>query len=475
MASARFLLNGRLRHAGEVHPTTTLLDYLRLEAGLTGTKEGCAEGDCGACTVMVTDIVDGKPVHRAVNSCLMTVGQADGRAVTTVEGVAGADGALSAVQSALVESDGTQCGFCTPGFIMTMTASRAAGEHLTEDEIHDMLAGNLCRCTGYRPIVEACRATIGTDTDTGREASETAVAPDLEPGEGLTAGEQQFHAPRSSDALAALLRAHPDAWLLAGGTDMGLSFSKRRARPPVVISTAHVAEMRQIAMDDDTLRFGAAATYSELLPALEAGFPDFARLVRRIGSRQIRNLGTIGGNLVTASPIGDTLPCLMALDARVHLRCDGERRSMPVEDFITGYRETALRPGEFIEAVEVSRLGAGETFHAYKISKRPDQDISAVVMGARLAIGDGTVSSIRIFIGGVGPRTLRMTAAEAALSGNPWDAGAVAAARDLIARDVAPMDDFRASAEYRRTVSANLLQRLYLETAGASLCRLEAL
>ncbi|MDJ0683195.1 MAG: xanthine dehydrogenase small subunit [Alphaproteobacteria bacterium] len=471
-----FLLNGTVERTDGVPPTTTLLDYLRLQAGLTGTKEGCAEGDCGACTVMISKRdADGALRHHAVNSCLMTIGQAAGLAVTTVEGVGGPD-RLSPVQQALVEGDGAQCGYCTPGFVMAMTAFAKGGEEATEGTIHDMLAGNLCRCTGYRPIVEACIESVGADIEaddpSAADALDECAAPACLSGRG-----QVMHVPRSSSELSALLAEAPDAWILGGGTDMGLRFSKGRESPPTVISTGRVGEMRLLeAGEDGGLHFGGAVTYTELLPHLTRLYPAFADLVRRIGSRQIRNLGTIAGNLVTASPIGDTIPCLMALGAEVTLASGTGRRRILVEDFITGYRTTDLRAGEFIESVSIPPPGDGALFYAYKISKRFDQDISSVVLAATLTVTGGVVAESRLAIGGVGPRTLRLERTEAALKGGAWTEEAVEAALAILDAEIAPMDDFRASADYRRAVSGALLRRLYLESQTPDYdLRLEAL
>ena len=481
MAEMRFLLNGRMERPRHVPATATLLDYLRLEAGLVGTKEGCAEGDCGACTVMLGDLFGGRMRHRAVNSCLMTVGQAHGQAVTTVEGLAaGPDGGLHPAQRALIDADGTQCGFCTPGFVMSMAAFLRSGEPADDETVHDVLAGNLCRCTGYRPIVDACRRMVDGPADGEAQDGEAQDGEAMKALDGidladvLESGGQRFFRPRSAPALARRLARHPDAWLLAGGTDLGLRFAKDRARPATVISLARVAEMRDIAFDREALRFGAAATYAELLPALDRAFPSFADLVRRIGSRQIRNLGTVGGNLVTASPIGDTLPCLIATGASVRLRSARGRRVLAVEEFIAGYRRTALAAGEFVESIEIPRP-AGVEFRAYKVSKRFDQDISAVVMAAALRVAAGKVASVRLALGGVGPMPVRALRTEDALQGRAWTEESAGLAGEVLADEISPIDDFRASAEYRRRVSRNLLRRLLLSTTSAEPCRLEAL
>jgi xanthine dehydrogenase small subunit len=477
-APVRFLLNGAPHAESGVAPTMTVLDYLRTVRHLTGTKEGCAEGDCGACTILLGRRVDGKLRYDAVNSCLMMVPQLDGAAVVTVEGLAAPDGPLHPVQQAMVETDGTQCGFCTPGFVMAMAAFRLGGEPATDTLIHEALAGNLCRCTGYRPIVDAMKRAAGGPPDriaAAAPATDKALAA-LPACETYAQGEQVFLAPRSLHALAEARAAHPAAALLAGGTDLGLKVSKDREKLPLVISTAFVPELRRIAAGRDVVELGAAVTYSAALATIDAAFPAMAAMMRRLGSRQIRNLGTFGGNLGTASPIGDTLPCLLALEATLTLRSTDGSRTLSVDDFFLGYRKTALRTGEFIEAIRLPRLEPGEIFQVYKLSKRFDQDISAVIGAFRLEIQGGRVKALRAAYGGMAATPKRARALETALIGRPWTAEALADVDALLAEDFQPIDDMRATAAYRRRAAANLVRRLQLETApGGAPARLEAL
>ena len=458
--SIRILLNGEPCEIRDVPPATTVLDWLRTEKRLTGTKEGCAEGDCGACTV-VLGIPDGGGLrHEAVNSCLMTVPQLAGRALVTVEGLA-ANGRLHPVQQAMVEADASQCGFCTPGIAMALFAFLEGGEAPGDETIHDALAGNLCRCTGYRAIVDAARRAE-------RALAAVPAAPVPEAGPDYEAGTQIFHAPRTLDELLALRAERPDAPILAGGTDLGLLFSKERRGFDAILSVARVEELCRLEVRDDGIEIGAAVTYTRALPVLDAEYPGMGELIRRIGSRQIRNLGTIGGNIGNASPIGDTLPCLIALDATLVLRGPDGARQMPVEDFFLDYRRTDLRPEEVIEAVRIPRLAPDEVFRTYKVSKRYDQDISAVIGAYRLTVADGRVSDARIAYGGMAATPKRARRAEKALIGEAWSEAAVAAARRAMADDFEPIDDFRAGARYRAAVAANLLDRLYLETAGGT-------
>jgi xanthine dehydrogenase small subunit len=477
MTAVRFLLNGQPCSAEGVPPTTTVLDWLRTRAHLTGTKEGCAEGDCGACTVVLGQRVNGSMQYRAVNSCLMMLPQVDNCAVLTVEGLAAADGTLHPVQQAMVDADATQCGFCTPGFVMAMFAFHHGGEPADDTLIHDALAGNLCRCTGYRSIVEACRRVASGPADrfVGEGAATAQALSALAPCADYRAGAQTFLMPRTLDQLFAAMAQMPDALLLAGGTDLGLRVSKDRELLPAVISTQAVAELRRIADGDDALELGGAVTYTEALPYFDQHFPSFGALVRRIGSRQIRNLGTIAGNLATASPIGDSIPCLIALDATVTLASRAGERSLPVEEFITGYRKTALAPGEVIAAIRIPLLAPGREFAVYKLSKRFDQDISTVIGAFRLHRQGGKVGELRAAFGGMAARSMRAASLEAAVTGRPWTPVWLADIDALIARDFTPIGDHRGGASYRLRAAAGLLRRFQLETSSGTAMRVDAL
>lgn len=458
-----FTLNGELREESSVSPTMTALDYLRENAGLTGTKEGCAEGDCGACTVAL--VRNGSNRLEVVNSCLLVVGQLDGAEVVTVEGLAEKGGELEAVQQAIVAQDGTQCGFCTPGFVMALHALRHSGETVTDAVIHDALAGNLCRCTGYRSLVDAARdaCSVPNRDDIGGRGG--AIA--LPAGEVYEAGAELYFAPRTIGELIARRVEHPDAPLLSGGTDLGLLFSKERKKFPVTIYTQNVQELRRIEEDDTSITIGAAATYTEALPHIEAAYPSFGVLIRRIGSRQIRNVGTIGGNIGNASPIGDTPPCLIALDSVLKLRGPGGAREISLEDFFLDYRKTDLARDEIIESVRVPKLGDGQIFRSYKISKRYDQDISAVIGAFRLTLDRGVVTAARIAFGGMAAIPKQAANCEAALTGKVWSEDTVRLAAAAIGEDFSPISDHRASADYRLRVAANLFVRLFRDIEGA--------
>ena len=464
----RFILNGEARSLDGLGPTTTVLDWLRTVEHLPGTKEGCAEGDCGACTIALGTADAGGMRYEAANSCLMALGQLDGKALLTVEGLA-MDGALHPVQQALVDGDGSQCGFCTPGIVMALFAFHHGGEPAEDSLIHDALAGNLCRCTGYRPIVDAAKTARATKGSAGRDnGTMAALKPITRAAEArFQSAEQTFFAPRTLGEAVDIRANNPDARILAGGTDLGLDFSKQRLAYAKTLWVSGVTELNRIETTGDHIEIGAAVTYTRALPVLEAEYPAIGTLIRRIGSRQIRNLGTIGGNIGNASPIGDTPPCLIALEATLILHGPAGRREMPMEDFFLDYRRTDLAADELIEAVRIPRLAADQDFRVYKISKRFDQDISSVVGAYRLDLGDGAAKSARIAYGGMAATPKRAPAAEAAITGRPWTAETVAAAKVAIGGDFQPLTDFRAGADYRRTVAANLLDRLHMQTTGA--------
>ncbi|NKX44134.1 xanthine dehydrogenase small subunit [Roseicyclus persicicus] len=462
--STRFLLNGEPQ-AADVPPTTTLLDWLRETRRLTGTKEGCNEGDCGACTVMVTDR-DG--TARALNACILFLPQLEGRAVRTVEGIAGPDGTLHPVQQAMIDHHGSQCGFCTPGFVVSMAVAHLNGRRDHDDQ----LAGNLCRCTGYAPIVRAAEAAADAPVpgwmraDAEKLRDPSFIFPQIRPS-GATAPAR----PTSSDELAAWYEAHPDATLIAGATDVGLWVTKALRELSPVAFLNNCADLRGIVADQEIIRIGAMTPLTELGAFLADRHPSFAELIRRYGSVQVRNAATVGGNIANGSPIGDSPPALIALGATLHLRKGDTRRTLPLEDFFLAYGKQDRAPGEFVEAVTVPIQP--DRLACYKLSKRFDQDISAVCGCFNLAVEDGTVTAARIAFGGMAGTPKRATEVEQALVGRPWTEATVVAAQAGFAEDFTPLSDMRASAGYRLRAAQGMLMRYFRETRGEAVSVLE--
>ncbi|HEX2255367.1 MAG TPA: xanthine dehydrogenase small subunit [Afifellaceae bacterium] len=472
MAEAiRFLLGEEERALAGVEPTLTILEHLRRHERRTGTKEGCAEGDCGACTVVLAE-PDGAGGlrHRAVNSCIQFVPSLHGRQLLTVEDVHGADGGLHPVQQGLVERHGSQCGFCTPGFVMQLYAGWLEGKLGDRQGVKDWLAGNLCRCTGYGPIVEAgLDAAAAPGPDPREHARIAARLAGLDDGSSLRLnhGEQRWFAPRTSDELAEIYLAQPDAVLVAGATDVGLWVTKQHRSLPTLIDVTRVPELSALSEAEDGLTIGGAVTHRDATAALARLHPDLGELMRRFASIQIRNAGTVGGNIANGSPIGDLPPALVALGARLTLRRGPERRQFPLEDFFIAYGKQDRAPGEFVESVYVPRPGSKVRFACYKLSKRFDQDISAVMGAFSVELTGEAVSGARIAFGGMAATPKRAPAAEAALVGQVFGETAFEAAAAALADDFAPITDMRASAAYRLKAAQNLLRRFCLENRPA--------
>ena len=469
----RFLRRGRLVERRDFAPAETLLDHLRLRERALGTKEGCAEGDCGACTVAVGRLRGGRLAYEPVNACIQLLGAVDGTEVVTVDDLAEPGGLLHPVQRALVDTHASQCGFCTPGFVMSLFTLYHAGVRADRATVNDWLAGNLCRCTGYRPIADAALACCsGKAGDAyAKRAAETArrLAALADGEDDLFTGSEDafFAAPATEDGLAALAARFPDATIVAGATDVGLWITKQLRELPRILLTGRVASLHEVREEDDRVEIGAAATYAEAEPALRALDPDIGEMLRRLGSRQVRAAGTVGGNIANGSPIGDSPPVLIALGATIELRLRDTRRTLPLEDFFLGYGRQDRAPGEILTRIVVPRPGPAEHFRCYKISKRYDQDISALLGAFRLRIEGGRVVDARIAYGGMAATPKRARHAERAAAGLPLDEPtAWPAAAEALAEDFSPIDDHRASAAYRMRVARSLLVKALAEVAG---------
>lgn len=463
----RFLLNRQPVTLTDCAPEMTVLEYLRTKRVQRGTKEGCASGDCGACTLVVAEPEGEHLGYSTLNGCITLVGTLHGKQLLTVEHLS-ESGRLHPVQQALVDLHGSQCGFCTPGFVMSLFALYKSCETPDRAAVERALAGNLCRCTGYRPIIDAALSLAGKGGKDQFSAQEAEILAQLKqlrqeaPAGSLQAEGRHFFAPTSSDQLAELLQRYPQARLLAGGTDLALGVTQQLQQPEVLIYTGAVAELKRLQLKDGRLQVGAAVSYTRLEPLLQQQLPAFARLLTRLGSLQIRNQGTLAGNVANGSPIGDTPPVLLALDACLHVRCGEQRSAIPVDRFFTGYRQTALPPQGFIEQIEIPVAPERQLF-VYKVSKRLDDDISAVCAAFSLQLEAGVVVDARLGFGGMAATPARAHQAEQALIGQPFTAAGILAAQQALARDFTPIDDVRASGNYRLQVARNLLLRAVLE------------
>ncbi len=482
-ATVRFVLDGEVVNAAGLSPTTTVLQYLREKAYRPGTKEGCAEGDCGACTVVLGELVDGRIKLRSVNACIQLLPMLHGKALFTVESLKSLkDGSLHPVQQALVDNHASQCGFCTPGFVMSLFALFKANAAPDRAQINDALSGNLCRCTGYRPIIQAAEqmasladsdnwmATPATDQQPIEPEEQALVdlLSDIQGTETLHIQHDdgmQYYAPATVDALADLYLQYPHATLVAGNTDVGLWINKQLRKLPLMISLAGVQELKTIRIDQDAISISAGVSVTDAFAAIQQHFPALKDLFRRFASMPVRNAATLVGNIANGSPIGDSMPILITLQSEIQLRQGSNERVLALQDFYLGYQQKDLRAGEFVQALRIPLNQQQYQMASYKVSKRFDQDISAVCAAFVLGLDDaGKVAHIRIAFGGMAAIPARATQCEAALLGQVWEQSTIDLARARLAEDFSPLSDMRASADYRQRVAQNLLQRFYQQT-----------
>ncbi|CAN7465460.1 MULTISPECIES: xanthine dehydrogenase small subunit [Acidovorax] len=491
----QFLRRGQPVALGNVPPDRTLLEVLREDLGNTGTKEGCGEGDCGACTVVLGEERDGQLHYSAVNSCIRLARSVDGMALWTVEDLAEdpliqpvGDTAPAAqqtitlhpAQEAMVQCHGSQCGFCTPGFVMSLFGMYqnhvCHGQPITRELAQEELSGNLCRCTGYRPILDAAQQMASLPGMSVNEAEVLQKLKLLRHDALAQAADSAYIAPSTLPDLLAARAAHPGAQVVAGCTDVGLWVTKQHKQYTQVLDVTRAAELRQVAQHADAIHIGAAVTLTDAFAALTAQWPQLHRFATRFAGLPVRNSGTLGGNVANGSPIGDSMPLLIALRAQVVLasQARGERQ-LPLEDLYTGYRQNVMAPDELLVRIVVPRPSAQEQLRAYKISKRFDDDISAVCLVLNLDIAGGTVQRASIGAGGVAATPARARQTEAALTGQPWTEATAQRAAAVLQAEFSPISDMRASGAYRRQVLGSLLQRYWLESQGQPSVSLDTL
>ena len=474
-STVRFLLNNDLVTIENIDPNLTVLQYLREIQFNTGTKEGCASGDCGACTVVLAELDqdNAKQLHyKSINSCITFVGNLHGKQLITVEDLK--NGAkLHHAQQTIVDNHGSQCGFCTPGFVMSSFALHKHNQTPNRAEVLEALAGNLCRCTGYRSIIEAAiTSSIGSDEDSFAKHYQQTVTALTElqklPTPTLTGNGHNFVAPKNIDELAIELTNEPNSTLVAGGTDLALSVTQNLATIDKLVYLGNVKELTTITETATEIIIGSALPYSQFIDTLHHYYPDLGDMIERIGSKQVRNTGTLGGNVGNASPIGDMPPALIALGATMTLHVQGQERTILVEDYFVDYKKTVLKPAEFIKSIQIPKPIAGQTLKLYKISKRFDDDISAVLAAFFIETNADKITKVRLAFGGMAATPKRAPAAEAVLLGNNLSKEIVTQAKAALATDFQPMSDVRASDRYRMTVAQNLIEKCYLEMQNAN-------
>lgn len=478
-----FILDGQRIDLSNIPPTTTVLNFLREQLNRTGTKEGCAEGDCGACTVVIADLQQGKLRYRAVNACIQFLPVLDGKCLYTVESLQEQQG-LHPVQQAMVDCHASQCGFCTSGFVMSLFAMYKTEAQPSRERLCTALSGNLCRCTGYRPILEAGQRMYEYAAQTPSEQQTVVSAPfgsqsgqaeliaqleSLKSMQSLYLKQQEasFFAPQTIDELATYLSTQPDARILAGGTDVGLWVTKQHRDLNKLAYLGAIDELATIKKTADYLEIGAAVSLEQAYQALVAEYPELQDLYERFASLPIRNAGTLVGNVANGSPIGDSMPALIALGAQVILQQGTQIRCLALEDFYLGYQQKDLQVGEFVRAVSVPLHKAGQIFRTWKISKRFGQDISAVCAAFALELVAGKVTAMRIAFGGMGATPKRAIHTEQALLGQVWNEASLEQAIQALQQDFQPLSDMRASAEYRSKVAANLLRKWFMQVEAA--------
>ena len=474
--TVRFVLDGQIVEAQGERRTTTVLDYLREQLHRTGTKEGCAEGDCGACVVMVGTLNadETRVEYVPVNSCIQLLPTLDGKSVKTVESLRRADGSLHPIQQAMVDCHGSQCGFCTPGVVMSLVNLVQHKSQPSRDEITHSLSGNLCRCTGYQPIVKAtqtacAQAPAQLKLEDGKDlALLKQIKRAAKPTVGLdgqlivqpvvrTRKGNEFVSPATLDEVVDYLMRHPETTLLAGSTELGLKVNKEFARPDHILYLGNVRELNTITESDKAWEVGAMVSLEQLMERVSSALPDFGEVLRRFGSPPIRSTATLAGNIANGSPIGDSMPCLMALGASLVLRRGDKTRQVALDQFYTGQKQNVLQASEFIQAIRIPKLAKGQVFRAHKVSKRIEQDISATCIAVSYTLSNGRLSEVKLALNGLAPSPCRVPRIESVLQGQSPEQITADQIDAAIAASFKPRDGLRATWAYRSLVARNLI------------------
>ena len=471
----KFVWENKVYSINNPDPNETLLNYVRLKLKKTGTKEGCAEGGCGACTVVLGELKNNNIIYKAINSCISFVPSLEGKQLILVEDLVKKNGTLHPVQDAMIKYHGSQCGFCTPGFVMSLFAMYKNFSSYNNERIHDSISGNLCRCTGYRPIVDAAKSLNNVSRldqfYNNRKKTLKLLKKIDSKNLSFKNGNKKYFSPKNINQLKKIIKENPNSIFLSGGTDLSLQVTKERKEINNIISLNSIKELKFIKEKNGNIEVGASTSLKEFELFIKKYYPDFNLILKRYGSDQIRNVGTIAGNIVTASPIGDTLPLLLSLDAKIVLQKKSNKTVLPLKKFFISYRKTRLKKGEFIHSIIIP-IFKKNIFKAYKISKRVDDDISTVCASFNLEIINNKIKNVKIAYGGMAPIPKRAINCEKTLVNSSLSEESFNKAMKKLERDFAPIDDMRASKSYRMEIAKNLLIKCFLEIKNRKSIRL---
>jgi len=474
-STLKFVWENKIHSISNIDPNETILNYVRLNLKKTGTKEGCAEGGCGACTVVLGDLKNNKIDYQAINSCIAFVPSLEGKQLILVEDLVSKNGALHSVQEAMINYHGSQCGFCTPGFVMSLFAMYKNFSSYNKENIQDSISGNLCRCTGYRPIVDAAKSLNNVNRLDQFDKNKKKIISLLKKinSENLIIQNRnkKYFSPKNINELKKTIKDNPNSIFLSGGTDLSLNVTKGRKDINNIISLNLIKELKFIKERNGNIEVGAATSLIEFELFIKKYYPDFNAILKRYGSVQIRNVATIAGNIATASPIGDTLPLLLSLDAKVVLQNISKKAVLPLKNFFVSYRKTKLKKGQFIHSIIIP-IFKKNIFKAYKISKRIDDDISSVCASFNLEINNKKIKNIKIAYGGMAPIPKRAINCEKTLINSSFSEESFEKAKKNLEKDFSPINDTRATKDYRMEVAKNLLMKCFIEIKKNKLIRL---